>query len=436
MSKDQLPTQKGTTLFPQVTKALTKVRFHGVPPGSQEAQQLVQRYAAQINHFHRAQAQKYALSTVENYRAHGTYPGLKMTYTNLQGQEIIDIRVETVLPQVEGQAKQETPPDFCVVDLVVENSINVYSEIYFKLVQPEPDVYPYEYSDGNFDPDWDYSNQAEFPLMEATVAWSATSNVDFADRIHSLMVDFRRLPKFGRVVVDLYGRATPDEYPIIGQEFAGWERVNEQLVTVGTFTVDYTAYGHLAGSPFGIHEIPENVNMSTDFGGVVSTFPDLWAAQMDAQWTVPPQYHDPSGLRVYEQSVGVSAILLAGPFPFAACPSHGTAQSRQELRGIAIVQEFSADVEPVYDDIYADTYDAPVYLQHAFYWPGTVMQVAQTSHKYDDSIWVSAAGVLPVRRRFGEGTITDSFADNEIGQPYLGRVTIERFPPSVRFDPA
>jgi hypothetical protein len=121
VSKWQQPTQKGTELFPRATPP-PAVRFKGVPPGP-DTERLRRALAPQINHFHRAQAQKYSLSTVENYRAHETYPGLKMTYTNLQGQETINIEVDTSILESVKQEQTRRLPSWAVARFTLPNVI-------------------------------------------------------------------------------------------------------------------------------------------------------------------------------------------------------------------------------------------------------------------------------------------------------------------------
>ena len=51
-------------------------------------------------------------------------------------------------------------------------------------------------------------------------------------------------------------------------------------------------------------------------------------------------------------------------------------------------------------------------------------------------MWVVKPDTLPTRAVFGAMTITDGDPVGDDPEPYLGRVTIDRFPPSIRFDPA
>lgn len=275
MSKDQLPTQKGTELFPQTTKAPTKVRFQGVPPGSQEAQQLVQRYAPQINHFHRSQAQKYSLSTVENYRAHGRYPGLKMTYTNLQGQEIIDVRVETVLSRPGEQKKPGLPWDWVQVDLHVPNvTEEIYGSFSAHVVAPVLD--PGDPNIGRADNSGSYHDFTDKPVIQYAYsnkyAYIETTTAPDGTQIASLLVDVRELHIYKEVRIELYG-SLPDPggewnetADIIGSFTAGRARINLEdgtssftsrspllladWVAVHPEVADYTTFSLDSAGPF------------------------------------------------------------------------------------------------------------------------------------------------------------------------------------------
>lgn len=246
MSKFILPTQKGTETFPAVMKAPTAVRIHGVEPHSEAARVLTSRFAAHINHFHVSQAQKYSLSTVENYRAHATYPGLKMTYTNLQGHETIDIVVADEVLEEEKKRQVKISPDFGVVDIVVQDSAMIECRFEATLLRPavprdewqlnrSPNPFRgVEYDDGL---DFDYSDG----VYNLAPAWGSTAIIQLCDshattgaisgipnRVSSLLVDFRPLGPTQPVTVDLYAwmEQGPTTYTQGPQYFVGYTQTS------------------------------------------------------------------------------------------------------------------------------------------------------------------------------------------------------------------
>lgn len=243
MSKWQLPTQKGTTVFPQVTTAPTKVRFDGVPAGSDLAKHLYRQFAPQINHFHRAQAQKYSLSTIENYRAHGTYPGLKMTYTNLQGQETVQITVTAPVPTPNPQPKPKPFWDWVQIDIDIPNTWNVatseatYGLFHAVLVRPTlaeigpADVEPFLGVAGErvgYPSDQTSSPVVQYPLdtfCPYPVVGPVSETTDH--QTASLLIDVRGLHDYTEIKVDLYGNLTPladtetEHVTVTGTQYAG-----------------------------------------------------------------------------------------------------------------------------------------------------------------------------------------------------------------------
>jgi len=88
-----LPTQKGTALYPQTIKQPTVVRIDGVDRGSPLAYAIVNTFLGELNRFRAAQQQQYELSVVGVQRGYASVEGLDMMYTNINGQEIINMKV-------------------------------------------------------------------------------------------------------------------------------------------------------------------------------------------------------------------------------------------------------------------------------------------------------------------------------------------------------
>jgi len=108
VSKFQLPTQKGTELWPQVMRPMVMVRFRGVPPGTAVARELLNMLQGKINQFYTAQAQNYALSPMAFAGKGVDYGDLRMAYTNNFGTEIIYVQVSSaVLEEAKRLAEKE-----------------------------------------------------------------------------------------------------------------------------------------------------------------------------------------------------------------------------------------------------------------------------------------------------------------------------------------
>ena len=115
VSKFWLPTQKGTELFPEVTRVPTRLRVivNGEAAPQAVASQVANDYAAELSRFHYAQAQQYSLSLIESYKAQAEIaPGVIAIYNNQQGVEYLTLQVPYVRPRLEPAVAPEpvAPP--------------------------------------------------------------------------------------------------------------------------------------------------------------------------------------------------------------------------------------------------------------------------------------------------------------------------------------
>lgn len=102
-------------------RPLPKVRIKGVDNESILGQRILAEYAGIVGQFHMAQAQNYSLAPQAIYRGHREYDDISLRYTNLSGQEIIDIEVR---PEV---LEQVGNPGFVPWDWTITN---------FKVIDP------------------------------------------------------------------------------------------------------------------------------------------------------------------------------------------------------------------------------------------------------------------------------------------------------------
>lgn len=105
MSKFQNPLQKGTEVFPQVVVGAPIVRVFGFEKDAEGAQKIINAFQGLISHFHKTQRQNYSLSTVEYTKNVMSFPEGRMSYTNMQGQELIMLEVDP--KKVEELLKKE-----------------------------------------------------------------------------------------------------------------------------------------------------------------------------------------------------------------------------------------------------------------------------------------------------------------------------------------
>jgi hypothetical protein len=118
MKRWWLPTQKGTDLFPRTTIMPPKVVVEGTEPGSPDARRIVAKYAGDIKRFHGKCQQAYSLSPAGQMKLQGQWPGARAVYLNVDGQEIIRIKVDQ---SVRGEELEITPDfwDYALIELYV-----------------------------------------------------------------------------------------------------------------------------------------------------------------------------------------------------------------------------------------------------------------------------------------------------------------------------
>jgi hypothetical protein len=114
------PTQKGTERFPNTTQAPTKLVIRGVQTGTPLYQAVASAFGGRLKQFHGKAQQDYSLGINQVYRRHIEWLDGRATYTNLQGQEILELEVDHhFLEQLEKQAEDYW--DFALIELVAPN---------------------------------------------------------------------------------------------------------------------------------------------------------------------------------------------------------------------------------------------------------------------------------------------------------------------------
>lgn len=122
MKRFLIPNQKGTEVYPQVTQQPTKLIIRGVQPDTPEWRMLAETYGGRLQAFHAKAQQGYALSInpISKIRCN-LGEGATATYTNLQGQEILELVVDNKV--LEGLGKPvEDYWDFALIELFVPST--------------------------------------------------------------------------------------------------------------------------------------------------------------------------------------------------------------------------------------------------------------------------------------------------------------------------
>ncbi len=206
-----LPTQKGTTLWPQATQQPPILHIPGTEHDPELRQQVIADFAGRIGNFHVKASQAHALSGNAITRQHMAWPDGKLTYTNVQGQETLQLDVHP------DKLNPRKPWDWAQIDIRVHN-INVdITHAFFTayLVSPQlaaitagatepfPGVAANRdgpASDGSEKPKIQFAAETGTPYPFLGVLNDAGT-----DQIASLLVDLREWHTFEEIRVDLYG---------------------------------------------------------------------------------------------------------------------------------------------------------------------------------------------------------------------------------------
>jgi hypothetical protein len=118
MKKWQLPTQKGTELWPRTTVPPPKLVIEGVRTGTPIYRYIATKFSGRLNKFVQGARQAYALSSTESVKQRAIWGDGRATYANLQGQEYILLEVDHRV-----FAPQESPGvdywDFALIEIRV-----------------------------------------------------------------------------------------------------------------------------------------------------------------------------------------------------------------------------------------------------------------------------------------------------------------------------
>lgn len=111
-SSFNLPTQKGTEVWPQETALPAVTRFVDFDKSTGEAEQFMRSFGSRLRQFHQAQAQNHSLRTTEDTRNTIVLDNkYRVTYLNQMGMETITVE-KYVNPQPEFKQPEPTPENY------------------------------------------------------------------------------------------------------------------------------------------------------------------------------------------------------------------------------------------------------------------------------------------------------------------------------------
>jgi hypothetical protein len=451
----------------------TKLAIRGVETGTPLYHAVAQKFGGHLKQFHGKQQQMYALSDNPIARGHIDWGDARATYTNIAGQEILELEVDArVLSELQGQPKQSVP-DYAVVDLIVPNSQDMWCEFTAALMTPDigREVIAGAIKGVEEDFGWgvqDYSWGWPNPVIEYADAMDRTTTVPISNRVASLKVDFRGMPDDAMVVVKLFGEMFPNESD---DDQHGQQVGISKFLEFGIGTLPSTT------TPSGNLTDPACITASYEvdsYSGIVGSTPgDLYVFQ-GVEYLTFATFHD-TVLAPFQTTT------LATPYidyyrPFLGTQYGDTFQTIWGYlnHGVELHLDYSdanvgpygargyfthfhysfntyanhihQELRPIYEDEANGVAHAvrQCDLTYAYYEPGQQFFVDLAGEYFDPEdvgIWVTEEGQLPQRSKFAEVRMdsTDvgaSSDDNPVGYPYLGDLIFARRDRAVSFKPA
>lgn len=291
MSKWTLPTQKGTTVWPQTTRSPVKVRFDGVPAGSELARLLYNSLKGPINRFYQKAAQAYALGVTDQAGLHQTTADWSIRYLNNQGDETLIIKVAAdVVHEISESLKRYW--DYAIIEVRVPNAQSAGEFAAFirsprmQVINPG-DAMPIK-GVAKDDFWWDLGPHPNL-TPDRTVAYPDANfflrppidTISTTEIVGSLRVDLRPFRGLTSVIIDLY--ATFD--PVIDYQ---------TVVTGSTLAAHLGAQAHaeIPTGPPDILRLYPNAGVTIDT--VIAAHPSLsaWASNYYVYNTDFPEHTD------------------------------------------------------------------------------------------------------------------------------------------------
>lgn len=436
-----------------------KIRIEGEDGLKPEQRKLIEeRYQGEINKFYLGIRQQLDLSQQPGYKQFKALPdGGQLRYSYNHGQETMDIRLSPkALQEVTREEERKTPlPDYCVVDLVIPDSTAVKGDFIAKVVKPAAIAGRQETDSIHWTDDSETIKAANPADARLIVQYArdvpSDYNSSITNRVSSLLFDLRGDPNT-RVEVDLYGKVTPNTFPIIGYDPPTYSRTllyDHSMEPTPDLTIDthttYTVYDHVGGTTVYAEAQPSDADPSV---GPYAPTVSVWEYEDRTTYPSSESLTDPtSGLVWKEIARAYWEADISGPVS-GTCPNHAQASDvmtrrRQVLEWWKVWTINTVPGAPIYATTYTTTAD----VVHGFYYGDPKMRVGKTTHQD-----IRYAGVAVSWASIWSPTLSDptdrvalrtrasltytSQAGNPGNYAYIGRVKVTRNPPMVEFTPA
>jgi hypothetical protein len=478
-----LPTRKGTEAFPRVTVPPPKLVIEGIDAGTPLYRAVVERFSGRLEQFVGKCRQDYSLTAIENIKRRFHWPDGKAVYTNIAGQETINLQVVNPQPGEEPNPKIERVPDYAVVDFVIKDfarpahmtaammTPRVIRTDYMAELQGVPgrpadgeiigvkgiEIDPHS-ATRSFD-HRDYSYFAERPIIKiahiSEAVNSAEDQIVVDGRIMSLLVDFRDLPKEAMVIVDIFGWMTYDTEFVESEVLVGYHAGVPTYVPGELFNPDY--------NPDCIIETVEFAKYTQGLGGGGGSEPPfLWVvggpggAEFDNdEWNeYRTTINNMSGSFIdYYTSDTYWELQEVYWWTFATeeITGSGSVEGMYSARGYVSKQtghrhylrnEVHTPKEPVYEPQIVEVpinVDVPCDVIYKFYDPGARFYSIDAGGFR--AFWNTEPDSLPERTYYSTFTMHSSWVggeptdDSPWGFQKLGRLTLDRKTRSISWRP-
>jgi hypothetical protein len=457
------------------------IRFDGVDQGSAKARALAEKHIGEINQFYLGARQQRDLSGNDQFGVNKQLPdGGSLHYRYNNGLETMDVRLAEKEPETfespdEPQAKERKLPDFCVVDLVIPSSAEMRFDFIAVCVKPDGFAGTWETDSIH----WTDSSEV-LPLpYKPPFRYARSLPADYVstigNRVSSLAFDLRRGGPRAEYIVDIYGKVTPDNFPIIGydttsgdtytttytrelaHDWTGWLELDSRT------SVQYEDSGFTFVPP---HFIPSTASNNSSAPYVSASgdssassgwsIPSQDIDDLEAAWSVlgfgvDELTTDPTSGLVTKQRRSFVGAVPSNENIAGTCPVHHiatrhtdwTVTAAENYREWNIIPPGTLISAGTTTPIYATTFETDADIVYGFYYDTSKLKVGATQHqdRFADSIasiWAPAAHD-PTDRKALPGTAHIVYTPNYSNPgnyEKIGRLRVRRDPAKVEFTPA
>lgn len=420
----------------------------------QEMHGVVQRFVA---------AARNVLSEIPGGKLAKKLPQGVVRFTKNGDQESLEVVLQPPPPVDNPEPrprKPESPPDYCVVDVVIPSSTGVRASFAAVGITPEDyagapfvDEEEFDFQDFSGEPWYSQGKEDGEALMQYSRHALQDLYVPISDRVASLRLDLRRMPPGESVQVDVWGYVRP--------AVAGYVPVDSRIgIGLRSFEDGTYSWPDGSGSPHdGTLRDPLG-NVSVRFvSGVVPSFPRNFAFSNLALASIISSYLQAD---LWDETRFEPAYIEPGsffPIPSPVYiqrrldPDSGAELAERVLRiTVDATFEVVGDTERSTWRFQTDekvrngppagvSVARPVDVTMAFYWAEVV--AVYTDDNDGSGIWTTGDGVVPERVQIGEGVIWNAeqpgsveFTEDSGPLTRIGTITVQRESQSASFEAA